>query len=328
MAEIAILGAGSWGTAVAVHLARNGHHIHLWDRDENKLRQMQATRINAAYLPSILLPPNIIFHTDLKNCAAHASSFFIAVPSQGFVDLLTQLAPQLTPNSLVMWGTKGLVNSKFLHSVAVDCLGVNHQLVAVSGPSFAKEVALGLPTAVTVAASVRKEAEAAAKLFHSKMFRAYVSTDIIGVEIGGVVKNVIAIATGISDGLGFGANARAALITRGLTEMTQLGTKLGGKISTFYGLAGVGDLILTATDNQSRNRRFGIALGEGLTADAAKIKIGQVVEGARNANELFQLAQDHCVEMPICQQVYRVLYQALPAAEGVKNLLERKMKAE
>ncbi len=328
MADFVVLGAGAWGTAIAVHLASNGHQIHLWDRDEKKLLQMQATRINTTYLPTILLPPSITIYTNLKDCINHGNNFFIAVPSHGFVRLLTDIAPQLKKNSLIAWGTKGLIHGKFLHFVASDCLGDDYQFVAISGPSFAKEVALGLPTAVTFASNVQEYAEVAAKLFHSKTFRPYVSTDLLGVEIGGVVKNIIAIAVGISDGLGFGANARAALITRGLSEMTQLGLHLGGKVSTFYGLAGVGDLILTATDNQSRNRRFGIALGEGLTIDAAKKKIGQVVEGARNSFEVFQLAQAQGIEMPICEQVYRVLYQSLPPSEAVANLLQREMKAE
>lgn len=328
MAEIAVLGAGSWGTAIAIHLARNGHRVSLWDRDTQKLQNMEKSRGNSRYLPKILLPETIKYQADLASCITGIHTFFIAVPSHGFVDLLTQMLPKLSEKSLITWGSKGLINGRFLHQIAAEIIGFDHQFVAISGPSFATEVALGLPTAVTFASKVKEHAEHAAKLFHSQTFRPYVSTDVQGVEIGGVVKNVIAIAVGISDGLGFGANARAALITRGLAEMTQLGLKLGGSVNTFYGLAGLGDLILTATDNQSRNRRFGIALGEGCSIDAAKEKVGQVVEGARNAEELFQLAKKHQVEMPICEQVYQVLYQSLAPADAVKNLLQRDIKSE
>lgn len=329
MAEIAVLGAGSWGTAIAVHLARNGHQVRLWDRNQQHLQNIQITRLNARYLPEIHVPETIAIQPDLLSCLRNIHCFFIAVPSHAFIELLTQMAvaPPIK-NSLITWGSKGLFNGQFLHQAALEILGSEHQYVAISGPSFAQEVAAGLPTAVTFASNVKQHAETAAKLFHSQTFRPYVSTDMQGVEIAGVVKNVIAIAVGISDGLGFGANARSALITRGLAEMTQLGMTLGGKINTFYGLAGVGDLILTATDDQSRNRRFGIALGKGLDSEAAKNKIGQVVEGARNALEVFHLAQKHQVEMPICEQVYQVLYQNLAPSVAVKNLLQRELKAE
>lgn len=329
MAEIAVLGAGSWGTAIAVHLARNGHQVRLWDRNLQHLQNMQITRFNARYLPEIQLPETVAIQPDLLSCITDIHCFFIAVPSHGFRDLLTQMATAtVTKNSLITWGSKGLFNGQFLHQAALETLGSENQYVAISGPSFAKEVAAGLPTAVTFASNVKQHAEVAAKLFHSQTFRPYVSTDMQGVEIAGVVKNVIAIAVGISDGLGFGANARSALITRGLAEMTQLGMSLGGKINTFYGLAGVGDLILTATDDQSRNRRFGIALGKGLSMEAAQNTIGQVVEGARNALEVFHLTQKYQIEMPICEQVYQVLYQNLAPSVAVKNLLQRELKAE
>lgn len=328
MTSIAVIGAGSWGTAIAIHLAKKGHHVLLWDRDLEKLRLMQQTRKNATYLSDISLPETITINFAFKECVSDVSNFFIAVPSHGFKDTLEQLAPFLKPNSLITWGSKGLFKGKFLHEVALTCLGAQHRYVAISGPSFAKEVALGLPTAATFASIDQQHADDAARLFHTNTFRPYISSDLPGVEICGVIKNVLAIGVGISDGLGFGANARSALITRGLVEMTQLAQKLGGHEKTIYGLAGVGDLILTATDNQSRNRRFGLALGSGLSMQEAQADINQVVEGMRNADEVFQLAKQHKVHLPICTQVYQVLYQGLHPREAVKNLLEREIKNE
>jgi len=328
MRSITILGAGSWGTAIAIHLARNGHRITLWDRDEENLRAMQSTRRNSRYLSDFPLPKEIDISFDLSQAVADTTDIFVAVPSHAFSDCLTAIKPSLNSAARISWGSKGLSNGELLHNVAHTILGEQHPLALLSGPSFATEVAKGLPTAITIASDNPRFASDLSHLFHSATFRPYISTDMIGVEISGVVKNVLAIAIGISDGIGYGANARCALITRGLAEMVRLGTQLGGHVETFYGLAGVGDLILTATDNQSRNRRFGLALGEGMTINDAKAGIGQVVEGARNAAEVHHLAQKMAVEMPIAEQVYALLYENLSPQTAVANLLSRDMKSE
>ena len=325
---IAILGAGSWGSAIAVHLARNGNNIRLWGHDPKRLQQLTQARVNQTYLPDVIFPENIVMEADLAECVKDAAIIFVAVPSHAFSALLTNLKPLLIKDAIVSWGTKGLFHGKFLHEVAFGILGKAHPLAVISGPSFALEVAKHLPTAVTVASKHQSSAELLIECFRSETFRTYISSDIQGVEIGGVVKNVLAIAVGISDGLGFGANARAALITRGLAEMKALGKQLGAKEDTFNGLAGIGDLILTATDNQSRNRRFGLALGEGISISAAQEKIGQVVEGARNAREIHELAKTSGIDMPICEQVYQVIYQSVMPTEAVRNLLDRDLRPE
>lgn len=328
MSQIAILGAGSWGTAIAIHLARNGHSVNLWDRNAAKLRAMAESRRNPRYLSEHILPTGIhIFHS-FEEAIHSCRDIFIAVPSHGFADCLQAIKPKLTSDSRISWGSKGLADGKLLHTVAQGILGKSIALAVLSGPSFATEVAKGLPTAIVVASTDPVVAAELCDIFHSTTFRPYSSDDIIGVEIGGVVKNVLAIAIGVSDGLGYGANARSALITRGLAEMVRLGMQLGGKAQTFYGLAGVGDLILTATDNQSRNRRFGLALGGGASIETAKEQIGQVVEGARNAKEIYDLSLQINVDMPICEQVYALLYNNLPAQDAVNNLLTRDIKAE
>lgn len=325
---IAVLGAGSWGSAIAIHLARNGHNIRLWEHNPERLQQLAQARVNQNYLPDVIFPETIHMEADLAECVKGVGIIFVAVPSHAFSNLLTNMKPFLAKEAIVSWGTKGLFQGKFLHEVARDILGKAHPLAVVSGPSFAKEVARHLPTAVTVASKHQVSAELLIDCFHSETFRPYICSDIQGVEIGGVVKNILAIAVGISDGLGFGSNARAALITRGLAEMKILGKCLGAKEETFNGLAGMGDLILTATDNQSRNRRFGLALGEGISISSAKEKVGQVVEGARNAEEIHELAKSLHIDMPICEQVYQMIYQSVRPTEAVRNLLDRGIRSE
>jgi glycerol-3-phosphate dehydrogenase (NAD(P)+) len=252
------------------------------------------------------------------------------VPSHGFRPLLQNMHNLLAPNAALIWATKGLeINTgKLLHEVLREELPTHSAYGVVSGPTFASEVARGLPTAMTVAATSPTLAKDIATAFQGNNYRTYFSDDIIGVEIGGAVKNVLAIAAGISDGLGYGANARVALITRGLAEMMRLGVKLGAQAETLMGLAGMGDLVLTCTDNQSRNRRLGLALGQGQEREAAIAEIGQAVEGAKSALSIGLLAQQAGVEMPICQQVYRILYEQLPPAKAVEQLLGRDIKSE
>lgn len=326
MATIAVLGAGSWGTALAMQLARNGHTTLLWGRDVEPLAR---EGMNTRYLPGIPFPPGLSVEADLTRALRQAELVLLVVPSHAFRDTLKQLRPALDAAIPLAWASKGLEpgSRKLLHQVLAEELHGQPSAV-ISGPTFAGEVARGLPTAVTVAANDPLIANTFAQALHGGTFRAYTCSDVLGVELGGACKNVLAIAAGIADGLGFGANTRAALITRGLAEMMRLGSRLGGQPETFMGLAGLGDLVLTCTDDQSRNRRAGLALGRGETLVQALLSIGQAVEGVKSAPEVAQLAAEHGVEMPITEQVYRVLQgQASPQA-AVEALLGREQKPE
>jgi glycerol-3-phosphate dehydrogenase (NAD(P)+) len=311
-------------------LARNGHTVKLWDRDSQHINVLNNDRVNQRYLPGIPLPENLEPVCELDDAVINADFILSVVPSSGFREVLKKISSIVNPSLNFIWASKGLEpgTGKFLHEVVAEELPDDTRFAALSGPSFATEVAKSLPTAVTVASDDIEYANTVARLFHCPSFRAYTSDDLIGVELGGSIKNVLAIAAGISDGLGYGANARAALITRGLAEIMRLGTKLGGKRETFMGLAGVGDLVLTCTDDQSRNRRLGLALGRGVALDKAVKDIGQAVEGLHTAGELDAVARRHGVDMPITHQVKRVLFDNEPAASAVDALLAREAKPE
>lgn len=327
---IAVLGAGSWGTALALVLARNGRRVRLWGRDAAVMQTASTQRHNPRYLTTFELPANLEPTSDLQLAVHGVHTVVIAVPSSAFRFTLTNLQTYLPADARVVWATKGLEqgSNKLLHQVVDDVLGARCVTAVISGPSFAAEVAQGFPTAMTVASTNSAFASEAARCFHSRSFRAYTSDDVVGVELGGALKNVLAIGAGISDGLGFGANARAALITRGLTEMVRLGVTLGGRRETLMGLSGLGDLILTCTDNQSRNRRLGLALGQGQRIEAALESIDQVVEGVQTAREVYELALSNGIEMPIAAQVYAVLYRNVAPRDAVNVLMERGQKAE
>jgi glycerol-3-phosphate dehydrogenase (NAD(P)+) len=326
---IAVLGAGSWGTALAVLLARNGHAVTLWGHDAAHMARVAHDRCNSAFLPGIAFPENLSISDDLTSLARVVQRFLLVVPSHAFRAVLTALQPHLSGEAVVAWATKGLDagSGKLLSQVGDEILGAIASGI-VSGPTFAKEVAQGLPTAVTVASADAAVAEGIAQWLRNDRVRVYTSTDRVGVELGGAVKNIMAIATGISDGLGFGANARAALITRGLAEMRRLGAALGARPETFMGLAGLGDLILTCTDDQSRNRRVGLALGKGRALKLALADLGQVAEGVATAREVRALAQRLQVDMPITEQVYRVLWESLAPQAAVEALLRREPRQE
>ena len=283
---------------------------------------------NRRYLPGRPLPEELQLYDELS-CLDGVQDLLIVVPSHAFRATLRAIKPRLSKGSRISWATKGLEpgSHKLLHQMVEEELG-ERPMAVISGPTFAREVAEGLPTAVTVASNDEYFAMDLARRLHGARFRAYTSDDITGVEIGGAVKNVLAIAAGIADGLGYGANTRSALITRGLAEMMRLGVALGGKPETFMGLAGLGDLVLTCTDNQSRNRRFGLALGQGQNAEQALVEIDQVVEGIQTANEIRALAEKHQVEMPITDHVFRVLHDGMSAREAVASLLNRDLKPE
>ncbi|HGG59581.1 MAG TPA: NAD(P)-dependent glycerol-3-phosphate dehydrogenase [Gammaproteobacteria bacterium] len=329
-AEISVYGAGSWGTALAIQLARCGHRVSLWGRETDQLEAMARERVNRFYLPDAPFPDALIVQPSLEQAVASSSHHLIVIPTAGVRGFLKTLQPMLDRDAGVIWASKGIEmgTGKLLHEVVTDVLGNQARYAVVSGPTFAREVAAGLPTAMTLAASEPAFAEALIPVFHGGNMRVYRSDDVIGVELGGAVKNVLAIAAGISDGLGFGANARAALITRGLAEIIRLGEKMGAQRETLMGLAGLGDLVLTCTDNQSRNRRYGLALGQGKTSEQALDEIKQVVEGYKTAGVVIQLAKQQDIEMPICQEVYRVLYEGLPPKQAVSDLLSRSIKAE
>lgn len=327
---IAIIGAGSWGTALAIQFARVGRPTRLWGRNREQLLDMQQQRRNARYLPDAVFPDALTIATDLQSALDGCSDILVAAPSHAFRELLTQLAPLLKPGVRLAWATKGfeLGTGKLPHQIAAEVLGSGWPMAVLSGPTFAREVGAGLPTAMTVAASDAAFALTLAKSISGQNFRAYSSTDMVGVEVGGAVKNVLAIGAAISDGLGFGANTRIALITRGLVEMTRLGLALGAQRETFMGLAGLGDLVLTCTDNQSRNRRFGLAFASGKTAEAAQASIGQVVEGYAAARAVMTVATRHQVDMPICRQVFRMLHEGVAPQAAVKELMSREIKPE
>jgi glycerol-3-phosphate dehydrogenase (NAD(P)+) len=327
---VAVLGAGSWGTALAIQFARGGRPVRLWGRDRAQLAAMALSRRNERYLASVPFPESLRIEPDLPAALEGARDVLLVVPSQAFRSLLERLAPLLAPAMHVAWATKGFEQGSLTlpHQVAREVLGPERGIAVLSGPTFAREVGAGLPTAMTVASPDAAYAQALARELSSANFRAYTSTDIMGVEIGGAVKNALAVGAGLSDGLGFGANTRVALITRGLKELTRLGVALGARADTFMGLAGLGDLVLTCTDDQSRNRRFGLLLAAGRSAAAALAEIGQAVEGYSAARAIHAVAARAAVEMPLCAMVYRVLYEQLPAKQAVRELMSRPIKSE
>ncbi|TNH92977.1 NAD(P)H-dependent glycerol-3-phosphate dehydrogenase [Aeromonas sobria] len=328
---ISVLGAGSYGSALAISLARNGHPTLLWGHDPAHVAVLEQDRCNKAFLPDVPFPADLQLTADLQYAVQAAPVLLLVVPSHVFGQVLAQIKPFLRPDTRIAWATKGLEpdSGRLLQDVAREVLGDEMPLAAISGPTFAKELAAGLPTAISVASTHDDFADDLSRLLHcGRSFRVYTSPDFVGLQLGGAVKNVIAIGAGLSDGLGFGANARTALITRGLVEMQRLGAALGADAKTFMGMAGLGDLVLTCTDNQSRNRRFGLALGAGKDVDTAMAEIGQVVEGYRNTKEVHLLAARYGVEMPICEQIFKVLYEGKNPKEAAIALLSRDKKDE
>lgn len=305
---ITVLGAGSWGTALASHIGRGGHLVRLWGRDDY-VKEMTVSRCNKYYLPDLIIPDTVTVLSDFNEAVKEVRDILVAVPSHAFRSIINQLHT-LRPNGVrIAWATKGIDSEKnqLLHDVIKEIYGPTIPLAIIAGPSFAKEVAANLPTAVTLTCNDADFSHDLIQRLHSQHFRVYFQDDFIGVQIAGTIKNCLAVAAGISDGLGYGANSRAALITRGLSELTRLGLAMGGRAETFMGLAGVGDLVLTCTDKQSRNLRFGYALGQGASVSEAEQSVGQVVEGKTNAIHVMALAKQYQVEMPITQQVCDVL---------------------
>lgn len=326
--RIAVLGAGSWGTALAIQLARAGSSVSLWGRDAESVQAMKQARVNQRYLPDAPFPANLNPEPDWYSCLAGADMVLVSVPSHGFRPILERLnrdAPSPLAELGLCWATKGLEMSSGLlpHQVVNDVTPDHPNYAVLSGPTFAKEVGENLPTAITVAASNAAFGDLVCQRLRTERFMAYSSSDVIGVEVGGAVKNVLAIGAGMSDGLGFGANARVALINRGLRELSRLGISMGAQPDTFMGLAGMGDLVLTCTDNLSRNRRMGMALAAGATQAQAAQEIQQVVEGVSAAKAVYEKSKELNVSMPIVEQIYAVLHEEKPVQLAVKDLLSR-----
>lgn len=323
--NITVLGAGSWGTALAILLARNGHPVLLWGKDTLALQKMQENRCNEDYLPQVSFPDNLKISLNLEESVENTRELLMVVPSNAFQEILFNIKPYFNKKACIVWGTKGLdpENGAFLHQVVAKVLGQTVAVGVLSGPSFAHEVATKQPTAVALASTSHSLLQNWVNYLHGPTFRVYPTKDVVGVQIAGVVKNILAIAAGIAEGLGFGANTKAALTTRGLAEMTRLGLHLGGIEATFLGLAGVGDLVLTCYSDASRNRRLGLAIGRGASIRDAKKLVGPVIEGAQNAAAIHKMAHKNKIEMPICEQVYQVLQEQVSPIKAVETLLAR-----
>ena len=330
MYDLTVIGAGSYGTALAISTASKGLKVMLWTRREETAKIMQHDRVNQKYLPSIAFPETLTVSSDLNHCINASKTVLVVVPSHTFADVLVSIKPYLTPEHRLAWATKGLDkdSGRLLSDIASQILSDKIPMAALSGPTFAMELAKGLPTAIAVAGTDSDFIKEFCELMHTKTFRIYESDDLVGLQLGGGIKNVIAIGAGLSDGLGYGANARTALITRGLAEMTRLGEALGSSQKAFMGLSGLGDLILTCTDNQSRNRRFGYYLGQGMSVEKALEKIEQVVEGYTMSKVVVDLCEKFNVQMPICQEVYKVIYEGKNGQAAAMSLLGRSLKSE
>ncbi|WP_159017124.1 NAD(P)H-dependent glycerol-3-phosphate dehydrogenase [Cognatiluteimonas profundi] len=328
--SVAVLGAGSWGTALAALIARHGHRPILWGRDRDVVEAIDARHENPHYLPGIRLPDTLRATTDLATAMHGADLVLVVVPSHAFTETLRALAPYRPAHAGVAWATKGFEpgSGRFLHEVAAEVLGPDVPLAVVTGPSFAKEVAAGLPTALTVHSDDAAFAQAVANVLHGPTFRVYTGSDMRGAELGGAMKNVLAVATGAADGMNLGLNARTGLITRGLNEMLRLNAAIGGRAETLMGLAGLGDLVLTCTGELSRNRRLGLALGRGQSIADAVREIGQVVESIQTVDEVMRQAARHGIELPISSVVQSVLHGEMTPEQAMQNLLAREQKAE
>jgi len=328
-ATIAVIGAGSWGTALALQLARNGHSINLWGHLEEHVQKLIDNRENKEFLPGIPFPDSIRPVASLPQAVKDVNYILIVIPSKAYRSFLKQLKPLVQHQPHIFWASKGfeIETGKYLHELVVEELAVQNYGV-ISGPTFATEVANNFPAAVTCAGSNASTTLEFAELLHGGHFRCYTSADIVGVEIGGALKNILAIAVGAVDGLGLGANTRAALITRGLSEIMRFGELMGARKETLMGLSGLGDLILTCTDDQSRNRRFGLAIGAGQSVEQAIESVGQTVEGYRAARAVYSIVQQKGLNLPIIEQVYRVLYEGKSPVNAVNDLEKRELKPE
>lgn len=328
---LTVIGAGSYGTALAIAVASKGYLVTLCARDEQTATLLNKERSNNKYLKGILFPPSLKVTASYQEACNFCNTLLIVVPSAAFVQILRDLKPFLTSEHQIAWATKGLEagSCDLLSNVAKRELApLDLPLAAISGPTFARELASNLPTAIACAGLNSSFVNELCTIMHTPTFRIYQSHDFIALQLGGAVKNVLAIGAGMSDGLGYGANARTALISRGLAEMIRLGVALGATEKGFMGLSGLGDLMLTCTDDQSRNRRFGFMLGKGISVEQALQSIGQVVEGYHMVKEVYHLAQKLKVDMPICKEIYEVIVNHKPGYEAAISLLKRELTVE
>jgi glycerol-3-phosphate dehydrogenase (NAD(P)+) len=333
--QAVVVGAGSWGTALAKMLSDKGCQVTLWGHRQEHVDEIVSERENRTYLPGFKLSDNLTATADLKEAVSNQPVVVMVVPSHGFRDVFHKLLPHLSDNTYVISAVKGIENDTLMtmDQVMEDELSrltspPDLHLGVLAGPSFAKEVASGVPTAVSVAAKSKEEAVFFQEFFNAPLFRVYACTDLIGLELGGALKNIVAIAAGISDGLGYGTNTRAALITRGLAEISRLGVAMGADPLTFSGLGGLGDLVLTCTGDLSRNRTVGLKLGQGKNLSTILSEMDMVAEGVMTTRSAWNLASKIEVEMPILEQVYQVLYKDKPCNEAVMDLLSRSLKHE
>lgn len=322
--KIGVLGGGSWGTALAVLLANKEMDVDIWLRDREQISQILLERENKKYLPNIKLPTNINLMDDLEKAVYNKDVILLSIPTHGVRETLEHIKPYINKDQIIVNVAKGIENNSLLRisEIASEILP-NNKFAVLSGPSHAEEVALNIPTTVVAASNYKAIAEYVQDLFFTENFRVYTNPDIIGVELGGSLKNVIALAAGISDGLNYGDNTKAALMTRGIFEMAKLGEKMGANPITFSGLSGIGDLIVTCTSMHSRNRRAGILIGNGKSMEESIAEIGMVVEGIRTTKSTYELAQKHKIEMPITEELYKVLYKDADVREAVPHLMVR-----
>lgn len=332
MEKICVLGAGSWGTTLAHILSEKGFDISLWIREEEVCQAIQKTRENTFFLPGIKLAHNITPTNSIEEAVNGRTAIICVIPSHGVSDIFKKAAAFLSKDAIVISASKGLEQESLLtvSQILKQTLpkALHKNLAVLSGPTFAKEVSQKLPTAICAASKEKSAAEKAQRLFNTSYFRVYTNDDMIGVEVGGALKNVIAIAAGISDGLSLGMNARASLITRGLAEISRLGMRMGGRASTFAGLSGLGDLVLTCTGELSRNRSVGMMIGKGKKLSNILSEMKMVAEGVKTSKAAYELAKKHGIEMPITEQVYRVLYEDKPPMDAVMDLMTRRLKQE
>ncbi len=328
MAKVSVLGSGSWGTAMAMCLANNGHNILLWSRNEETTANLAKTHINEKYLPAVVLPGNIDYTSDISKCG-DADVIIVATPSHTVREVCKNIAPHIADGQIIVSISKGFDMEKYnrLSQVITEEIP-NCTVAAMSGPSHAEEVVKKLPTTNVVACKDIEVAKYIQKIFISEHFRIYTTDDIVGVELGGSLKNVIALCAGISDGLGYGDNTKAALMTRGMAEIIRLGLAMGAKYETFTGLSGIGDLIVTCTSMHSRNRRAGILIGQGKSPEQAQQEVKMVVEGVKTAKAVKHLSERYNVEMPISQVAYEVLFEGMSVKESVRTLMSRAMRSE
>lgn len=329
MMKIGILGGGSWGTALALLLSRKGLRVDIWSRNLEQVKDISETRENRKYLPNIKLPKDLYITNNIEETIKDKDIIVLAVPTHGIREILDKYSSFVNNDQIIVNVSKGIENNSLLRiSEIVKEFLPKNKFVALSGPSHAEEVAIDLPTTVVSASEDGKAAKLIQDIFMTTKFRVYTNSDIVGVELGGSLKNIIALAAGISDGLGYGDNTKAALMTRGMFEIIRLGEKMGASGDTFSGLSGMGDLIVTCTSKHSRNRKAGILLGEGLNIEEAIREIGMVAEGIKTTNSVYHLAKKYNISMPITEELYNVLYKGKDVKESVFNLMERDKKPE